>query len=278
MKDYIRENMSYVGLDRLRKRYPKIVTPDRITYGADKDQYFFFFEPLEKVSDKVIVWVHGGGWNAGDPDYFEYVGQCFAKHGYRSVSVGYRLSPKNKFPCQIEDVCACYNKALEYMRNKGISTEKIIIAGPSAGAHLSSMLCYSEEIQKRYNVDMRGVIGYIGSGGPYSFREKQGFTLDLLTKMLFEKGYDRAKGEPVKLISSSKIPALLIQSRHDGLVPFECAEDFKARADLLGIPCEIYEVVDKENTHSWYTAGMFLKSRETNRGLDKFFSFIEGLV
>ena len=41
---------------------------------------------------------------------------------------------------------------------------------------------------------------------------------------------------------------------------------------------EIYEVVDKENTHSWYTAGMFLKSRETNRGLDKFFSFIEGLV
>ena len=43
----------------------------------------------------------------------------------------------------------------------------------------------------------------------------------------------------------------------------------------LVIACELYEVVDKKNTHSWYTAGMFLETREDNKGLDKFFSWIE---
>ena len=73
------------------------------------------------------------------------------------------------------------------------------------------------------------------------------------------------------------IPMLLIQSKHDGLIDFSFAEDFKRRADELGISCELYEVVDELNTHSCYTAGMFLKSREENQGLDKFFSWIDAL-
>ena len=67
---------------------------------------------------------------------------------------------------------------------------------------------------------------------------------------------------------------LLIQSRHDGLIDFSFAEAFRNRALELGIPCELYEVTDSLNTHSWYTAGMFLKARAENRGLDRFFRFI----
>lgn len=147
--------------------------------------------------------------------------------------------------------------------------------GPSAGAHLSSILCYSGKDQERYNADMSGVIGYIGSGGPYSFRKDQTNTIKILQNMLFEKGYDRKTAEPVSLMSRSNIPMLLVQSRHDGLVEFECAVDLKKKADLLGIPCELYEVIDKKNTHSWYTAGMFLEKREETKGLDKILSWIE---
>ena len=70
---------------------------------------------------------------------------------------------------------------------------------------------------------------------------------------------------------------LLIQSRHDGLIDFSCAERFRKRAMSLGIECELYEVVDKKNTHSWYTAGMFLETRRENKGLDKFFTWIENI-
>ena len=55
------------------------------------------------------------------------------------------------------------------------------------------------------------------------------------------------------------------------------AEDFARKAEEVGNTCELYSVTDSKNTHSWYTAGMFLETREENKGLDKFFSWIEEL-
>lgn len=196
-------------------------------------------------------------------------------YGYRFISIGYRLSPKNKFPVQIEDVCTGYNAAIKFLKEKNIDTSKIIISGPSAGAHLTSLLVYDRQIQNRMNVDLSGVIGFIGVGGPYSFFTKTGVSVKMLLNQLFKKDFDRTQGEPCSLIAKSSIPMLLIQSEHDGLIDYSCAELFYKRAVELGIPCELYSVEDKKNTHSWYTAGMFLEKREENKTLNKFLSWIE---
>lgn len=251
------------------------IRPERVSYGPDKHQYFLYYEPKEALSDKIIYWVHGGGWNAGNPKIFDYVGQAIAAEGYRMISGGYRLSPRNKYPIQIDDVCACYNAALIYLRNRCIDTSRVIVAGPSAGAHLTSILCYSDEVQREYDVDISPIIGFIGFGGPYSFKQEQSLTVKILLNQLFTKTYDRRKAEPVFLMCKNHIPMLLIQSRHDGLIRYECAEDFAARAGELGNSFELYSVEDKKNTHSWYTAGLFLETREENRTLHKFYSWIE---
>ncbi len=277
MNDYLREMVSYFGLYRkmfgVRKKYK----PVKVTYGEHKEQYFLYYEPDRIISDKIIVWVHGGGWNAGSPKFFDYVGQCICEQGYRFVSLGYRLSPKYKYPCQLKDVCGAYNSAIRYMESKDIDTSNIIVAGPSAGAHLTSIMCYCRKAQEKYNVDISNIIGFIGSGGPYSFREDQGMTIKLLQGQLFKKNYNRKNGEPVALMKKNHIPMLLIQSKHDGLIEFACAEDFAKRAKEVGNTCELYSVTDKKNTHSWYTAGMFLENRKENKGLEKFFSWIEKL-
>lgn len=275
MNDYLRESLSYFGIYRKLLFAKKRFLPERVGYGPDKDQYFLYYEPRKATSDKIIFWVHGGGWNAGNPKFFDYVGQSVATEGYRMISGGYRLSPRNKYPVQIDDVCACYNAALKYLSNKGVDASRIIVAGPSAGAHLTSILCYSKAIQEKYGVDIAPIIGFIGFGGPYSFRKDQSTTVKLLLNQLFSKGYDRREAEPVSLMSRNPIPMLLIQSRHDGLIQFECAQDFAARAEELGNIFELYTVEEKKNTHSWYTAGLFLETREKNRTLDKFYSWIE---
>lgn len=278
MIDYIRENLSYYPLFwKLLFENKKVITPERVDFGSDKEQHFLYYEPTKIVSDKIVVWVHGGGWNAGNPKQFDYVGQFMAKTGYRFVSLGYRLSTKYKYPAQIEDVCKGYNTAMKYLQDKGIDTSKVIVSGPSAGAHLSSILCYSSMVQAQYNVDVSNVIGYVGLGGPYSFRKDSTWTMRTLVSMLFEKGYDRLGGEPWSLMSESHIPMLLIHSRHDGIVVFGCAEDFAEKAKTVGNKCEIYEVEDKKNTHSWYTAGCFFYTREENKTLDRFLKYLESL-
>ena len=278
MIDSIRENLSYYPLYyRLLFKTKKEFTPERVSYGDLKDQYFLYYEPVQAVSDKVIFWVHGGGWNAGNPKFFDYVGQTMARAGYRFVSIGYRLSPKNKYPTQIEDVCNCYNAAVLYLEGKGVDTSRIVVTGPSAGAHLSSIMCYSKKVREKYKTDVSNVIGYVGFGGPYTFGKSDSVAIKMLRNMLFARGYDRSEGEPCHLMEESRIPMLLIQSRHDGILRFECAEEFADKAISLGIACEIYEVEDKRNTHSWYTAGCFLFERSESRTLDKFLSWIEEL-
>ena len=275
MNDILRESLSYFGLYRKMFQVKKKYVPETVPYGKNKDQYFLYYEPDQPISGKIIVWVHGGGWNAGNPKFFDFVGQCVCDQGYRFVSLGYRLTPKYRYPCQIKDVCEAYNSAISYLKEKGIDVSKIIVAGPSAGAHLTSIMCYCRKVQEKYSVDVSNIIGFIGSGGPYSFREDQGLAIKLLLDQLFKKGYNRRNGEPVVLMGKNHIPMLLIQSKHDGLVEYACAEDFARRAGELGNDCELYCVTDRKNTHSWYTAGMFLETRGENKGLDKFFSWIE---
>ena len=278
MIDYIRENLSYYPLFwKLLFENKKEITPERVDFGDDKEQYFLYYEPAKTVSDKIVVWIHGGGWNAGNPTQFDYVGQAMAKYGYRFVSIGYRLSTKYKYPAQIEDVCKGFNASMKFLQDKGIDTSKVIVSGPSAGAHLSSILCYSSMVQALYNVDVSNVIGYVGFGGPYSFRKDSTKTQKMLVSMLFPKDYDRLGGEPWSLMSESHIPMLLIHSRHDSIVVFGCAEDFAEKAKTVGNKCEIYEVEDKKNTHSWYTAGCFFYTREESKTLDRFLKYIESL-
>ena len=114
MYDSLRENLSYFGLYKRMFKVKKVINSQKVYYGNDKEQYFLYYEPLNVNSDKVVIWVHGGGWNAGSPVFFDFVGQCIAQEGYRFISLGYRLSPKNKYPCQIEDVCKGYCEAIDF--------------------------------------------------------------------------------------------------------------------------------------------------------------------
>ena len=143
MNDYVRENLSYVALFFKMRSKKKEIRPERISYGKEKEQYFLCYEPKRKKSNTVIFWVHGGGWNSGSPSSFDHVGQRVASEGYVMISAGYRLSPKNKYPSQIKDVCDCFNASVSYLNERNIDTSCIIVAGPSAGAHLASILCYS---------------------------------------------------------------------------------------------------------------------------------------
>lgn len=275
VNDFLRESFSYSKIFKEIRKIERKTDPERIDYGSDKNQYYYYYEPEKLLSDKIIIWIHGGGWNAGTPEDFDYMGQRIAGEGYRFISMGYRLSTQKKYPAQIEDVCKGYNHAVSYLKEKGIDTSKTIICGPSAGAHLSSILAFSRADQERYDVDISGVIGYVGWGGPYCFNEKSSFVLRTLENRLFPKGYDRKQAEPVNLLTKNHIPMLLIQSRHDGLVDFSFAEDFRDKALELGMQCELYEVTDELDTHSWYTAGVFVKNRQENKSIDKFYSWVE---
>lgn len=86
----------------------------------------------------LIVWIHGGGWAAGDKS------DCPAKklvdRGYAVASIGYRLSGDAVFPAQIEDCKAAVRWLRAHADDLGLDPGRFAAWGNSAGAHLAALL------------------------------------------------------------------------------------------------------------------------------------------
>ncbi len=99
------------------------------------------YQPKAPGKYPAIVAVHGGGWQAGDRDFYRYWGPYLAQQGYVVFAVNYRLSkPGQKtYPQAVHDVRA----AVQFVRGRGeaikVDSDRIGMMGDSAGAHLVAL-------------------------------------------------------------------------------------------------------------------------------------------
>src|SRR5215475_14942099 len=88
-----------------------------------------------------LVAVHGGGWQAGARNAFQFWGPYLAERGYALFAISYRLAKKGQrmFPQAVNDVLA----AVQFVRGSAkeirVDPERIALFGASAGAHLSAL-------------------------------------------------------------------------------------------------------------------------------------------
>src|SRR5947209_7968278 len=109
--------------------------------GGDTDLHLDLARPKDAAGPlPCIVVNHGGGWRGGNfkvhvPQIFD-----FAKSGFVSATVQYRLVPSARWPAQIEDM-KCAVRHLRANADKyGIAKDRFGAIGFSAGAHLSMLL------------------------------------------------------------------------------------------------------------------------------------------
>ncbi len=89
------------------------------------------------ASQRVILYLHGGGYTAGHLDYALGFGSLLASRaGLRVLCAAYRLAPEFAFPAAVDDALEAYQRLLE--RN---APQNIILAGESAGGGLIYCLC-----------------------------------------------------------------------------------------------------------------------------------------
>lgn len=85
----------------------------------------------------VLLHIHGGGWALGAHDLQDPLLEAVAATARVAVvSVGYRLAPEHPYPAANDD---CEAAALWLVRNARteFGTDRLLIGGESAGAHLS---------------------------------------------------------------------------------------------------------------------------------------------
>lgn len=88
--------------------------------------------------DRVVLQLHGGGYNSGSPKTHRKLGALLSRAAYaRVLTPDYRLAPEDPFPAGVTDALKTYGWLLE----QGFKERNILIAGDSAGGGLAlSML------------------------------------------------------------------------------------------------------------------------------------------
>lgn len=94
--------------------------------------------PHDLISDGVILYLHGGGYTAGNLAYAKGFGTVLsAKCGIRVFCAAYRLAPEHPFPTALDDALDAYG----YLLSHGFAPSQILICGESAGGGLCYSLC-----------------------------------------------------------------------------------------------------------------------------------------
>ena len=138
----------------------KITLDDNYTEPVSEDSlYLNIRKPAGKLSKApVLVYVHGGSLQTGQPWYADYSGEGLAKEGVITVNMGYRLGIFGYFADEelaaesANGTTGNYGmldqiKALEWVRDNisafGGDPNNVTLAGESAGAASVSALCTS---------------------------------------------------------------------------------------------------------------------------------------
>ncbi|MGC9294647.1 MAG: alpha/beta hydrolase [Thermoplasmata archaeon] len=97
------------------------------------------FYRIDEKSDSLIIYLHGGGFVFGNLELSDPVAREIANFSKSNVlSIDYRLAPEHKFPAAIDDAYESFLWAYSNYRELGISKEKIVISGDSAGGNLAA--------------------------------------------------------------------------------------------------------------------------------------------
>jgi acetyl esterase/lipase len=155
--------------------------------SADPLQKLDVYAPPGAKSLPVVVWIHGGGWQAGDKAEMKEKPQALTQKGLVVVSVNYRLEPKVTMGELVRDVAKSVRWVHDHVAEYGGDPQRLFIMGHSAGAQLAALLCTDE----RYFQELGLSFGMVKGCMPVD-----GDTYDVPAMIVTEQTRRRVHGQP----------------------------------------------------------------------------------
>lgn len=193
--------------------------------------------PTEAANElqPALVIVHGGGWRSGSKsvDVFQKMMTDYARKGYVTINVEYRLTGETPFPACIEDVKCAVRWLRAHAEKFHVDPDRIGAYGHSAGAHLAMMLAM---VPKSAGLEGDGgwdeyssVVNVAAAGSPP-------------TELGRDMPMAKPQWWPIGYISGDRPPLFLIQGSEDRIVRTELTDDFVKKMRAKGADIEYLKV------------------------------------
>lgn len=108
--------------------------------SGSRSQVLDLWVPAATGPVPLVVYVHGGAWQAGDRTEVRTKRAALLDAGFAVASVDYRLSGEATWPAQIQDVKAAVRHLRANAVGYGLDPDRFAAWGSSAGGHLVAVL------------------------------------------------------------------------------------------------------------------------------------------
>lgn len=230
-------------------------------YGTDAKQKMDIYLPAGRSNaTKLLIMIHGGGWQSGDKadaEYTQAITLLRQKWPQLAIAnINYRLTTNSSVHYNeiMSDVAAAVNFMVNNKSNF-VTSDTLVLMGASAGAHLATLYTY------KYNTagyvkcvaDFFGPVKLSDWDWYNSYNIWVGQSVkDVLTKFNGAPWdlslYD--SNSPYSVATALSKPTIIFHGTIDVIVPIYQSQWFKARLTTLGVPNEYYEYFDGHGFNS----------------------------
>ena len=198
------------------------------------------YSPEAGDNHPVLVFVHGGSWKDYDKKLFAPVAMRLLPLGMVVVIPNYTLHPDADYEQMASEVAAAVSWTLEEIQNYGGDPQRVILAGHSAGGHLSGLVLMDPRFLGAYGHSSDEICGWIGLSGVYDVRAEYDYWANkgsepkvILEVMGGEQHF--AQASPITYVRADLPPILLIHGDEDRTVPVEIAMNLQEALETAGI-------------------------------------------
>ncbi len=200
----------------------------------------------------LLVFIVGGGWKSADRESYLVYLLAFAKKGYVTATVSYRVLQDGPYPACVEDITDAVQWLFKNGEKYGYDPDRIALIGGSAGGYLSMLAAYEWKnpgaIPDSASVSpfRHRIKAVVNSYGPSDltteFSRTNSTVTDFLTHSYAENPALFGEASPIRYLDKNDPPTMILHGTSDQIVPVSQSDELKAKLDSLGVPNVYYRV------------------------------------
>lgn len=210
---------------------PHTVLKD-VAYGDKSDQKADLYLLNNGELNPTVIFVHGGGWGAGDKSAYEGRAKKYGLAGFNVIALNYTLAtsdPNTQWNSQLQDV----KLALQWIKLNsatwGVDPYKVAVGGDSAGGHLALWLGLEPGVRAVLNMfgpcdltqpKMSDVMANLDVFGKQTYHDNPQLYID---------------ASPIFKMTSAYPPTMIVHSPDDDIVPFNEAQVLSKKLTQLSV-------------------------------------------
>lgn len=190
-----------------------------------------------------LLWIHGGGWTRGSKEEDALFVLPYLGDGWTVVLVEYRLASTAVAPAAVEDCRCALAWLLRNAAHYGVSTERVVISGISAGGHLAlttAGLYPSEAGECRIPAGFKPA-AVINWYGPSDLSELAfgGDPFDQAVEWIHGQKEIATRVSPLHHVSGAVPPVLTVHGTADDVIPYSQSVRLHEALSNAGVPNQL---------------------------------------